>query len=425
MFEYVEFPTLPIVKAHLAINCVVALLAVTAVVLRLIARFTSGAGLWWDDYLVLLSLPQALGMLIIQGMWAPMGVGYDMPATLPNLETILKMLVAYELIYSVSISTVKLSVMFFYLRVFVNRGLRIVIKVFLGFVVAWSIANILQVFLICRPFAKTYTIGIEGECGDQIASFIAIGVFNIVTDVFIITLPLPTVWGLKMSTATKLGLTGVFVVGFLVSVIAVIRIVTLTQLDLENLTGTMVWADFWSATEPLLAVLCVSMPMLGTLASRIFGRRSSSSYYPGGSSSPYGSKNTTALVTIGGSSRNNTKHGMSKLRSVDNTRVDDDGTGDSDTNIPLEGIYAANRTVHYQSAVEKGTPLGEGTTTTAAAAAVGHNRNGSGQAYQHNAVHEDNHSGSEVGLTMADERAKEVDLEGGIRVQTKWSITRS
>lgn len=144
-----------------------------------------------------------------------MGNGYDLPATLPNLETMLKMLVAYELIYSVSISTVKISVLLFYLRVFVNGGLRIATKASLAFVVLWSVANILQVFLICRPFAKTYTIGMEGECGDQIASYISIGVFNIVTDVIIILLPLPTVWSLKMSTPTKLGLTGVFVVGLL------------------------------------------------------------------------------------------------------------------------------------------------------------------------------------------------------------------
>jgi hypothetical protein len=144
-----------------------------------------------------------------------MGIGFDMPATLPNLETILKMLVAYELIYATAISTIKLSVMLFYLRVFVNRGLRRATKAALAFVATWSVANILQVFLICRPFAKTYSLTVEGTCGDQVASFIAIGAFNIITDIIIITLPLPTVWALKMSTANKLGLTGVFLVGLM------------------------------------------------------------------------------------------------------------------------------------------------------------------------------------------------------------------
>ncbi len=68
MFAYVPFPVLPIVKIHLIINCVLALLTVITVGLRLVARYLSGAGLWWDDYLVLFALPQGIGMLIIQGM---------------------------------------------------------------------------------------------------------------------------------------------------------------------------------------------------------------------------------------------------------------------------------------------------------------------------------------------------------------------
>jgi hypothetical protein len=68
MIEQVEFPVLPIVKAHFIINSVLAFLTVLVVGLRLTARFMSGAGLWWDDYLILFALPQGLGMLIIQGL---------------------------------------------------------------------------------------------------------------------------------------------------------------------------------------------------------------------------------------------------------------------------------------------------------------------------------------------------------------------
>jgi hypothetical protein len=68
MFDYVEFPVLPVVRTHLIINSVLAGLTVLVVALRLVARFLSGAGLWWDDYLILFALPQGLGMLIIQGL---------------------------------------------------------------------------------------------------------------------------------------------------------------------------------------------------------------------------------------------------------------------------------------------------------------------------------------------------------------------
>ncbi len=154
-------------------------------------------------------------MLTTSDPGAPMGIGFNVTETLPNLETILKMLVAYELIYATSISTIKTSILFFYLRVFVNRGLRTATKVALAFVLTWSVGNILQVFLICRPFVKTYSLTAEGTCGNQVASFIAIGAFNIITDVIILSLPLPTVWSLKMSMPAKLGLTGVFLVGLM------------------------------------------------------------------------------------------------------------------------------------------------------------------------------------------------------------------
>lgn len=64
----VTFPVLPIVKTHLIINCVVVLLTLTVVGLRIASRIISGAWLGWDDWLILLSVPQGIGMLIIQGL---------------------------------------------------------------------------------------------------------------------------------------------------------------------------------------------------------------------------------------------------------------------------------------------------------------------------------------------------------------------
>lgn len=68
MFEYVEFPILPIVKTHLIINCVLAVITLVIIGLRLFARFLTGAGLWWDDYLILFAVPQGMAMVVIQGL---------------------------------------------------------------------------------------------------------------------------------------------------------------------------------------------------------------------------------------------------------------------------------------------------------------------------------------------------------------------
>lgn len=89
------------------------------------------------------------------------------------------------------------------------------VKIVIVFVALWSVGNILQVFLICRPFATSFDPGISGKCGDQTASLIAIASFNAITDVTILCLPVPTIWALKATTRIKLALTVMFTAGLM------------------------------------------------------------------------------------------------------------------------------------------------------------------------------------------------------------------
>lgn len=142
-----------------------------------------------------------------------MGVGYPIEETILNLEIILKLMVSYALIYTFAISTVKMSVLFFYLRVFVGDRFRLVTKIITGFVGVYTCANILLLFLICRPFAANYDTTIDGDCGDQPTAFISIGAYNIISDVVILCLPIPMVWRLHAKKEMKVGLTIIFLVG--------------------------------------------------------------------------------------------------------------------------------------------------------------------------------------------------------------------
>jgi hypothetical protein len=54
--------------------------------------------------------------------------------------------------------------------------------------------------------------------------------------------------------------------------VGIVRLANLTTVKLkENLTGTMVWADFLTTLEPNLAILCVSLPMLAGVFKGWFG----------------------------------------------------------------------------------------------------------------------------------------------------------
>jgi hypothetical protein len=227
-----------------------------------------------------------------------MGVDYPITETLPNIVPLLKLMVSYALIYSFCISTVKISVLFFYLRVFVNERLRLATKIVMGFVASWTITNILLLLLICRPFKANYTPTLSTtHCGNQVQAFISIGAFNIISDVLICALPIPTIWSLTAKRKMKITLSGLFMIGLLfvshnyralwtrlltnhcrVSAIAVGRIVALTHLDLNDITGTMVWVDFLSTTEVSLGILCVSLPMLGPLLRRYQSHRGASRF---------------------------------------------------------------------------------------------------------------------------------------------------
>lgn len=189
--------------------------------------------------------------------------------------------------FAVSTLTIKLSVLFFYLRIFTNRAMKRASMMVMIWVSCWSVGNILQVFLICQPFEKSYNPNITyGTCGSQKASFIAIGAFNAVTDVAILILPIQTIWSLQTKMATKISLLAVFLVGVATTIVSVIRIISMNNLDLTtNLTGTMVYADFLSAFEVNLGILCVSLPTMGPIYRRVFRRGAGTSRRTGAGTS--------------------------------------------------------------------------------------------------------------------------------------------
>ncbi|EGR51612.1 PTH-type GPCR protein, partial [Trichoderma reesei QM6a] len=263
--QTVTFPILPVVKTHLIINSVLVGAAVVIVGFRVFARIVTGAKLWWDDYLILLSMPLGIGMLVIQGLYAPMGVGRQISETQPNLVIILKLTIAYALSYTSCITIIKLSILCFYLRVFPNSKLRIATQIVIGIVSLWGLGSVLMFFFVCRPFEATWNPLVGGTCADRIATFLAVGAYNIISDIIILTLPLRTIWTLNTRSQMKVALTILFLTGLLVSVVAVCRIITLTHLNMDNVTGTMVWADFLSTLEANLGIICVSLPMLGPL----------------------------------------------------------------------------------------------------------------------------------------------------------------
>lgn len=61
-----------------------------------------------------------------------------------------QLLLPFDMLFGACTLTTKLSVLFFYSRVFTSRSMRIATKVTLVLVVLWGIGNLLQTFLVCH-----------------------------------------------------------------------------------------------------------------------------------------------------------------------------------------------------------------------------------------------------------------------------------
>lgn len=78
------------------------------------------------------------------------------------------------------------------------------------------LAVILGDFLICQPTAFYWDQSIPGgHCGESVKLWITTGTLNIVTDLIVLFLPMPYIFGLEMALYKKLVLIATFGAGLL------------------------------------------------------------------------------------------------------------------------------------------------------------------------------------------------------------------
>ncbi|KAI0013448.1 hypothetical protein F4779DRAFT_395108 [Xylariaceae sp. FL0662B] len=269
-----EFPMLPSMQAYAALNSLLAAAAVISVVLRVVGRKLTKAGLGYDDAMIMAALPQGIAMLAMQIVFSKIGIGYPIKEVYANGALMQKLVVAMDVIGAACLATIKLSVLWFYLRVFDNAQFRKAIAATTIVVILWTSGNIMEPFLVCRPFDYTWDPTIRGgTCGSKKAVSISIGMFSVITDIIIIALPIPAIWKLGIDRKRKWAATSLFLIGLSVTIAAIVRIIYLIKTDVkDDFTSTGGAAIFLSVFEIQLSILCVSLPMIRPLVKRYRGR---------------------------------------------------------------------------------------------------------------------------------------------------------
>lgn len=124
---------------------------------------------------------------------------------------------AITVIFPVSALAIKLSVLYFYHRVFPTHRFRLFSTIIGVVCIIWFIAFIFLQFFTCVPLAFYWNKAIpNGHCiNSNYVAYFGTSPLDILTNIAILVLPIPYLWNLQMERARKIAIIGIFVLGSL------------------------------------------------------------------------------------------------------------------------------------------------------------------------------------------------------------------
>ncbi|KAL2698842.1 hypothetical protein AAEP93_010230 [Penicillium crustosum] len=259
-------------------------IAVLVVGLRFYTRFkVQGVRILADDWMIVLAL------LCVTAGFALVVIVNENPCigrhvwTVPpvQVQDMMRILFAFVVLYVTSAPLIKLSIIFFYRRIF-GMTYSIWFCVFLS--VGYFVSGIIAFLVCCRPVSyywTQFTTPDGGKCVYDLYKFyLSYAGVNVITDVAILLVPIPIVWRLQMRRTQKLLVCGILLIGGFVCVASLVRIYYITFLKSGDYTWVIGKVFMWSSIEPSIGILCACLPTLHPLIrsvmSRVFGTSSAS-----------------------------------------------------------------------------------------------------------------------------------------------------
>ena len=182
--------------------------------------FGTGVGLASDDWSIAAAHIFGVGLTVVGAYGlAGHGMGTDI-WTIPfdQITTLLQFMYMGELFYLLSIGCLKMSILFFYMRIFTTPGTTKILWATQGFNALFSLTSVLVTVFQCLPvdYAWTRWDGEhQGTCVNFNALVWTIAVVNIALDLWMLAVPLHTLRGLNLGWKKKLGVALMFCVGAL------------------------------------------------------------------------------------------------------------------------------------------------------------------------------------------------------------------
>jgi hypothetical protein len=118
--------------------------------------------------------------------------------------------------YLPTVMVIKVTFFLFFERVFSpNKTMKWLIRGGIFAVVAFYIAIFFRSVFLCKPVALAWNPTLTGSCLKLEVTPYTTAVFNIISDIYILLLPMPLIWNLNLKTQRKMRLIAVFGMGIL------------------------------------------------------------------------------------------------------------------------------------------------------------------------------------------------------------------
>ncbi|KAI5467815.1 hypothetical protein BGZ63DRAFT_431366 [Mariannaea sp. PMI_226] len=306
-------------------SAIVYAVAIASVALRLYVRRRMGPRLGADDYAIVISTlcnSATLVMLILAGNY---GASTHIWANeLLGLIKLLKVVYSQPCIYALAVTTTKISILLFYRRLYYSKSAKKSAFFFLywaavGLTAAYPVVLWITMACACRPISFYWNqyIGAEGSCIDLTRFFLAVGIVNMLNDIFILFVPIPRIIDLHLTKRLKASVIGIMMLGGLVCLASIVRIYYLHGLFVHHdPTWWLGSAMAWSSIEPSVAIISACLPTFAPLFRvRRSSQKGSSPFNSSGRTNiskpgtQFGSRNKRSSLRVG--KPNTRKHGTS------------------------------------------------------------------------------------------------------------------
>ncbi|KAI5807329.1 hypothetical protein DFH27DRAFT_650850 [Peziza echinospora] len=163
-----------------------------------------------------------------------------------------------QIIYIQTAGTIKLSILFSYLRLSTTRRFTNIIYISMAFIILWMVTFTFLSIFRCHNVARYWQLQTQVGCLSEAGVTLSCTYLNLFSDILLVILPISTLWKLRFPTRQKVILIILIGLGGVGCIAGAIRIYYLDIATRKSYDvtwyGSPTWQ--WSSLECIIGILC-------------------------------------------------------------------------------------------------------------------------------------------------------------------------